>query len=181
MTGAGANTGESLPTAAVEGWFAQPQGTSFSGESSSESDSENSSATDTESEVPVFVPIPVKELGSEAEWSREEKVSRVVQTLKMQQQRHCFVKIDTEPTQPMKVPLVRRHALESDMMLEYREGVYSEQGALPAAEVDRIIDAREAAFLTVAAPSDDENFAEKEIPIKPRNSKKKRTRLGAVK
>ena len=77
MGGAVRSAGESVPMAAVEGWFVDPQGTRFSGESTTEADSETAVETDSEVEVPVFVPIPVQELGSETEWTREEKVSNV--------------------------------------------------------------------------------------------------------
>ena len=88
--------------------------------------------------------------------------------LKTQQQRHCFVKIDTEATQPLlKVPLVRRYAVAPATMLKYKERAYSKQGARSGAEVDRLIEESEKKFLTIGMPSDDadEIFAGAEVKI----------------
>jgi hypothetical protein len=140
-------------SAPVEGWFDGPEVASvFASESSSSGESEQES--DSEVEVPIFVPIPVQELGSETEWSREEKVSRVAQMLKYQQQRHCFIKIDTDKTQPLKVPLVKDPGLSDDFLLEYQSELYSCQGALPAAEVDRLLIESEEQFIAHQPASD---------------------------
>jgi hypothetical protein len=149
----GSSTGLSGP--AVE-WFDDlnlnlEEMSRFDTESQSSSESEMES--ESEVEVPVFVPIPVKELGSETEWSREEKVSRVAQMLKYQQQRHCFIKIDTEKTQPLKVPFVRDFRVPADYVHQFERGLYDRQGALPAAEADRLIAESQHAFLiNVARP-----------------------------
>jgi len=100
------------------------------------------------SQVPIFVPIPVQELTSETEWSREEKVSRVAQMLKYQQQRHCFIKLDTSETQPLKIPFVREFHLSDGILDDYQREIYHRQGALTAAEVDRLISESQQAFLT---------------------------------
>jgi hypothetical protein len=179
-TGALAGPATQMPT---EGWFTQSEGQSnFAAQSQSESDSDfvseseaRSSATSEstfyseggstarsyseatgEAEVPVWVPIPVQELTTETEWSREEKVSRVAEILKTQQQRHCFIKLDTTRTQPLLVPVVREYLTSSQSLLEYEQTVYSEQGALPGAAVDRILQQSEESFLTLTrqAPID---------------------------
>lgn len=131
----------------VEGWFGYEQDALNRSESESESSFESEHESESEVEVPVFVPIPVKELTSETEWSREEKVSRVAQMLKYQQQRHCFIKLDTEGTQPLKVPFVKEFGLPDDYLKEYEQALYSRQGALPAAEADRLITESHQAFL----------------------------------
>lgn len=171
----GSSTGMSGP--AVE-WFEGLTELDLENLTRFETDSESSSESETESEseveVPVFVPIPVQELGSETEWSREEKVSRVAQMLKYQQQRHCFIKLDTEPTQPLKVPFVRDYRLPEEYIGRYQHSLYARQGAIPAALADRLISDSERAFLTnlgrpepvtiqagqsaPAAPTEDELF-----------------------
>lgn len=165
---------QSAPT---EGWFTESTGSneasshgssdSFSDfssegnfETSSESRSETSSkgiSTGTnsfrasgESVVPVWVPIPVEELGSEAEWGREEKLSKVAEMLKTQQQRHCFIKLDTEKTQPLQVPFVETHPVSEQALAEYQEAVYDEQQAIPGPVADRLLKESEARFLTAA-------------------------------
>lgn len=174
ISGSGASSGMSMsgpapaagPTA-QEGWFSESQGANdFLAQSSTQGYSDFSSETYTEtssvggstgsstfasageSVVPVWVPIPVQELGSEAEWGREEKVSKVAEMLKAQQQRHCFIKLDTELTQPLQIPFVRDYSLSDENLLEYEKEVYNTQGALPAHEVDRLLVANEERFLT---------------------------------
>lgn len=147
--------------AGVEGWFSEGEShsqayssssSSFSSDSWSDIVMDGESDTESESEtvVPVWVPIPVKELGSEAEWSREEKVSKVAQMLKEQMQRHCFIKLDTEKTQPLKVPFVKEYFIPMDYLLEYEQEVYNTQGALPAAQVDQIVADNETQFINRA-------------------------------
>jgi hypothetical protein len=138
----------------VEGWFADPNSLNASA-SEFESASDSESESESEVEVPVFVPIPVQELASETEWSREEKVSRVAEMLKYQQQRHCFIKLDTEKTQPLKVPFVREFRLPESYLAEYQRKLYDRQGAIRAAEADRLISESERAFLmNVARPAE---------------------------
>jgi hypothetical protein len=140
-------TAMSGPATAVEGWFPDLDSmTRVDSESSGSFSSEHEG--ESEVEVPIFVPIPVKELTSETEWSREEKVSRVAEMLKYQQQRHCFIKLDTEKTQPLKIPFVRDFRLPVEDVDEYQRELYHRQGALPAAEVDRLISESQQAFLS---------------------------------
>jgi mRNA-degrading endonuclease RelE of RelBE toxin-antitoxin system len=129
--------GSGFQTIPTEGWFGGDTVTSNSTfDSSTSSQTFSESESETETIVPVFVPIPVQELGSESEWSREEKLSRVAEMLKFQQQRHCFIKIDSEKTQPLKVPLVAAYGVSSEGMVEYQNDIYKRQGARPGAEID---------------------------------------------
>lgn len=145
----------------IEGWFTESESSSrststgsssFASSSYAKGDSSGESFSETEGEtvVPVWVPIPVQELSSEVEWSREEKVSKVAEMLKAQQQRHCFIKLDTEKTQPLKVPFVHEYFLTPEYLLEYQQAVYLAQNALPADEVDTILADNEARFLSAA-------------------------------
>ena len=165
--GSGSATGKGITVQTefpnVEGWFpadaeealvSRSEASSqsrFQSESSSESYSSGESEFESEgeTEVPVFVPIPVKELASETEWSREEKLSKVAEMLKCQQQRHCFIKLD-QATQPLKVPFVRDYSLSSEFIKEYEREAYKTQKALPAPEVDRLIAENEQKFLEKA-------------------------------
>jgi len=151
----GRTSGESVGVSVAlsgpaEGWFPESQSledmTRLDSESTGWSDSESESYS--EVEVPVFVPVPVKELTNEVEWSREEKVSRIAEMLKYQQQRHCFLKLDNEKTQPLRVPFVREFGLPDGWFEDYQRELYLRQGALPAAEADRLISESERAFLS---------------------------------
>ena len=175
----GSATMSPLGGEATEGWFTETAGasalqTSGSAESESEFTSESESHGGSESEThgtttgTVFVPIPVKELGSESEWSREEKLSKVAQTLKEQLQRHCFIKLGREKTQPLRVPDVETDHVEPETLDEYQGMLYERQGSLPAAEVDHLLIESEERFLARARPKldakrhqiDDEEFLE---------------------
>jgi hypothetical protein len=175
MSGAGQTSGasKSLPgsemtifTPFTEGWFGESESTnrfSSGGSSAFEGSGGSSSNTWSESEgetvVPVWVPIPIQELGSEAEWSREEKLSKVAEMLKCQQQRHCYIKLDTEKTQPLKIPFVKDYSHPEEYLLEYEQAVYQAQGALPADQADQVIAENERKFLTAAQEALDLNSA----------------------
>jgi hypothetical protein len=139
--------------------FAASSATVFSSHSSSDFSSESESQGESysestgESEVPVWVPIPVQELTTESEWTREEKVSKVVEMLKYQQERHCFIKLDTEPTQPLRIPFVREYSQSDKTLLEYEEAVFQAQGALNGPDVDTLLEQNEKRFLASAAES----------------------------
>lgn len=155
--GSGSSTGSGSATVvnpSLEGWFGDPAAlseisnvmnsqNSFSTESQGSTDIEASSET----VVPVWVPIPTQELTTEAEWTREEKLDKVVETLKCQQQRHCFIKLDTLSTQPLCVPHVRDYGVYPETLLEYEHEVHRRQGALAPADVDRkLIESRRQFF-----------------------------------
>jgi hypothetical protein len=170
--GSSVSTSKSLPgsemtifTPFTEGWFTKGEtrnsatsngSSSFASQSQSDSESYGGSQTESQSEAegetvfPVWVPIPVQELGSEAEWSREEKVSKVAEMLKCQQQRHCFIKLDIEKTQPMLTPFVKDYFHSQEYLLEYEQAVYRAQGALPASQVDELLIEGEQRFLNAA-------------------------------
>lgn len=137
--------------------FAASSATVFSSHSSSDFLSESESQGESyfestgESEVPVWVPIPVQELTTESEWTREEKVSKVIEMLKYQQERHCFIKLDNEPTQPLRIPFVREYSQSDKTLLEYEEAVFQAQGALNGPDVDTLLEQSEKRFLASAA------------------------------
>ncbi len=156
-----------------EGWFTETDSSSnssvtsatqsfsdFDSESYSESSStggaisSSQSSTDGQSIVPVWVPIPVQELGSETEWSREEKVSKVAEMLKFQMRQHCFIKLDEELTQPMKIPFVKTYPLSQESLLEYEQAIYKQQGAIPVQDVDLLLEESKSRFLSAAGVID---------------------------
>jgi len=151
----------------VEGWSttetrgtSDSLSTSYSDASSafsavSHSTSQSHAETEGETVVPVWVPMPIQELGSEAEASRETKLSRVAQLLKEQMQQHCFIKLGTEITQPLLVPFVKDYGLSEQTLLEYQREVYKQQGALPAADVDRLLETSHRKFLAAASQTID--------------------------
>jgi hypothetical protein len=131
-----------------------------------------------ESEVPVWVPIPVQELGSEAEWSRDEKVSKIAEILKYQQERHCFIKIHNQKTQPMLVPLVKSYYTSDDNKQWYTERLLTKHGALPGAEVDRLIESQDNALLKIATVSPEQNEADPPLKKKEGASEARKEKRG---
>jgi hypothetical protein len=97
--------------------------------------------------MPVWVPIPVQELGSEAEWSREEKVSKAAEMLICQMKQHCFIKLDEVKTQPLLIPTVRDYSYLREYLPQYEKEVALGHGAIPANEVDELIERSEIEFL----------------------------------
>jgi hypothetical protein len=187
--------GDNPDALGTEGWYGQSQVESsfsssglsgsevqFSSSSESEmfvtSESESStegrsvgsnrSVSEGESVVPVFVPIPLQELGSEAEWSREEKVSKVAEMLKYQQERHCFIKIHNQKTQPMLVPFVKSYYTSEANKQWYTEKLLTKHGALPSNEVDRLIESQENVLLKTATLAQEQNDSDPPLKKKGR-------------
>jgi hypothetical protein len=141
---------------ASEGWFTESDGSNdttseFSASSSSSMSSDSESESQSASEFPVWVPIPIEELTTEAEWTREEKASKVAEMLKMQTQRHCFIRIETEKTQPLQVPFVEEFGMPTEDVAAYEQAVYDIQGAIEASAADTAIDANAQRFVRAAA------------------------------
>ncbi len=158
----GLASAESFYTA--DNWFgtSMPAGTSevsTSGStrmsSSGSSDVDSYSTTESEVDIPIFLPIPFQELSRIQYFSIEEQLTQLTAALKNQFQRHCFIQIRQQETQPMLVPFVEpvttftysRRNLDG-----YIERQHQQQNALPAAEVDRLLKEREAALLQTLVP-----------------------------
>lgn len=136
-------------------WFAgmqqngQTEGSS-SGESTMSGDGYSESEAWGESEavadVPIFFPVPFQELSSVQYYSPEEQLTELTAALKEQFPRHCFIKINGQKTQPMLVPFVepvRSFQCNPENLDWYRNWQLERNHALPATEVDRLLDAQE--------------------------------------
>ncbi|MBI3356829.1 MAG: TraM recognition domain-containing protein [Nitrospirae bacterium] len=123
---------------------------------SSSSDSQSWSESDGEADIPIFFPVPFQELSSIQYHSLEEQLTQMAAALKKQFQRHCFVQIRQQDTQPLLVPFVEpvttfmydRRNLEIYMALQHKK-----QNALPASEVDRLLKEQEIALIQERQPS----------------------------
>jgi hypothetical protein len=122
------------------------------GESEMASDSYGESDTQSESvaDVPTFIPVPFQELSSVQYMSLEEQLHQMTAALKEQFPRHCFVKIHQADTQPLLVPKVEDPYLTEEGLQWYRDCQLNQQGALPAADVDRQLAEQELKFLETA-------------------------------
>jgi hypothetical protein len=158
----GSALGQSFYT--PEHWFgiAMPAGTteisSFGSTTTSSrgsSDMDSYSTGESEVDIPIFFPVPFQELSSIQYHSIEGQMTRLTAALKNQFQRHCFIQIRQQETQPMLVPFVEpvtTFTYSRKNLDLYIERQHQRQNALPAAEVDRLLQEREAALLQSLAP-----------------------------
>jgi hypothetical protein len=126
---------------------------SFSG--SGESTSESEGTTESVADIPIFRPVPFKELSSIQYYTPEEQLSELTASLKEQFQRHCFIKIQQQDTQPMLVPFVKSFYTTEANQKWYRTQQLNKHGALPAHEIDRLLVEQEDALLNAAGISGD--------------------------
>ena len=137
-----------------------------SSSSSGYSDAYSDSSSESEVDIPIFFPVPFQELSSVTYYSLEEQLTELTAALKYQFQRHCFIEIRQQETQPLLVPFVEpvttfNHSRKN--LDWYVEQQHEKQHALPAAEVDRLLTEQEADLLRtiqVARPSE-------ELPLEP--------------
>jgi hypothetical protein len=135
------------------------------------SDVDSDSTTESEVDIPIFFPVPFQELSSVQYYSLEEQLIELTGALKNQFQRHCFIQIRQQETQPLLVPFVEPvttfnyNRKNLDWYIAKQD---EKQNALPAAEVDRLLVEQEAALLqTVAPPAEPEEASVKQPPISP--------------
>jgi hypothetical protein len=95
------------------------------------------------SDVPILLPVPFQELSGVQYYSPEEQLVELTAALKEQFQRHCFIKIHDQKTQPMRVPFVEPYFIPSKNKRWYEDRLYSRASALPPEVVDRAIAAQE--------------------------------------
>ena len=84
----------------------------------------------------------------------EEQLTELASALKLQFQRHCFIQIRQNETQPMLVPFVEpvlTFTYNRTNLDYYVKRQHEKQEALPAAEVDLLLDKQETALLEAAA------------------------------
>ena len=204
-SGISVTTGITIPEGAVEGVRTNSDSSSRTvsdsySDSSFSSESESQSAmhshteggskarstfqTQGETVVPFLKPRAVQENLPDVEWSLEEKRARCAEMIINQPQRYYFLKLDTEPTQPMTVEAVEDYGLPERSLLEYQQDVYRVQGALPANDVDRLLGESYQKFLAVAAasavksiPTDDESSGDSKV-ASPREIRMQQPQIG---
>jgi hypothetical protein len=127
-----------------------PAGSSESasfGSSNISGNSESSAAaygeTESVADVPILLPVPFEELSSVQYFTPEEQLIDLTAALKEQFQRHCFIKIKSEPTQPLLVPFVKQFYTSRTNRQWYDNRNAVKQKALSGSEVDEIIAAQE--------------------------------------
>jgi len=147
-----------------DNWFGFPTSTGTSsevrssgstiGSSSGSSDMDAYSSSESEADIPIFFPVPFHELSTVQYYSIDEQLTELTAALKLQFQRHCFIQIRQQETQPMLVPFVESVSTftYSRKNLDwYVQRQHEKQQALPAGEVDRLLEEQETALLQAAA------------------------------
>ena len=110
---------------------------------SSESSADAYGETESEADIPILLPVPFEELSSVQYYTPEEQLIELTAALKEQFQRHCFIKIRSEKTQPLLVPFVKQFYTSRTNRQWYENRSASKQNALSGSEVDEIIAAQE--------------------------------------
>lgn len=129
---------------------------STSSSSSGYSDADSYSVSESEADIPIFFPVPFQELSTVQYYSTDEQLTELTAALKLQFQRHCFIQIRQQETQPLLVPFVEpvtTFTYDHRNLDWYIERQHQRQQALPAAEVDRLLEEQETALLQLAQGS----------------------------
>lgn len=165
-------------------WFSGPTSTgtsagdsrsSFSFSGSGSSTSESFGESEGTADIPIFVPVPFQELSAIQYYTVEEQLLELTAALKEQFERHCFIRIRQQHTQPMLVPFVKNFYTTQKNLDWYREKILREHDALKPAEVDLLIENRERALLKAATSE----AIDVEISATSATSKAKRGRRSA--
>jgi len=125
----------SLSESSTSGFSNADSSSEFSGESHSTSWSESEG----EADIPVFVPVPYQELSSVQYYTPEEQLLELTQALKLQQQRHCFIQLPNQETQPVLVPLVEDFYITKENFDWYVRRLAEKANALSPEEADALI------------------------------------------
>jgi hypothetical protein len=156
VSGQGAAIGSAEMFSAGD-WFGTTQLSTSSSTSSSdvagssEARVEHSSESDGVSDIPIFVPVPFQELSSVQYYSLDEQTVELTAALKEQYERHCFIKIRNQKTQPMLVPFVESFFTSKENKDWYLQTQNSRAGALPPSEIDELIEFQESALVKAAS------------------------------
>lgn len=124
-----------LSESSTSGFSSADSRSEFSGESRSTSWSESEGVAD----IPVFVPVPYQELSSVQYYTTDEQLLELTQALKLQQQRHCFIQLPNQETQPVLVPFVKDFYVTKDSLDSYVKRLAEKANALKPEEASRLI------------------------------------------
>ena len=110
---------------------------------------------DAEADIPIFFPVPKSELSSIQTYTIDEQLWELTAALKEQYQRHCFIKIQQQKTQPMLVPFVKAYDPPAENRDWYINLLNGNQGGRSAAEVDRLIQSAEDGLVNSVATDEE--------------------------
>jgi hypothetical protein len=137
--------------------FSESESTSeFSGRSRGKNWSESEAVAD----IPVFVPVPYQELSSIQYYTPEEQLLELTQALKLQQQRHCFVQLPNQETQPLLVPFIEDFYVSKTNFDWYVQKLANEANAITPEEANREISQNAADLLLLKNADEEEQQTE---------------------
>ena len=154
-------------------WFANPLSstsiTAVSGTSAASGSHWNETdfdgAADGVADVPILIPVPFKELSSLQYFTPEEQLLEMTGALKRQFERHCFIKIQYQDTQPLRVPFIKTGTTPSEARMRYIQKKLLAEGARTKADVDEAIAKEDAALRrTISNKSAKKDKANSEDP-----------------
>jgi hypothetical protein len=155
-------------------WFPQSPGMTMSDSTSSgsssmsgssSSDSESWGESEGEADIPIFFPVPFEELSSVQYFSLEEQLTEATVALKQQFQRHCFIKLPEEETQPLLVPFVKSFYTPAENVQWYVDQHFKKQHARSIPEVDRLLIEQDASLLqTIRVKEEAEEIVQEDSP-----------------
>ena len=96
--------------------------------------------TESEIDIPFYFLVPKEELTSLEYWSRDDQIWKMSDALMAQFQRHGFIQIPEQDTQPMLVTFVRRHGVYPKDFISYQREFHENVEAFPIAEVDGLLE-----------------------------------------
>jgi hypothetical protein len=115
-------------------------------------------------DVPVLLPVPYKELSSIQYYTLEEQLLELTQALKLQQQRHCFIELPGQQTQPLLVPFVKDFHVSKKNFDRYIEIIAEKNNAISPEEADRLISQAQQDLLQLSQPQLEESTEAQNTP-----------------
>lgn len=100
----------------------------------------------------VQTPIYRERVSARAEWSRDEKVSRLAQVLRDQPQQTATVKLRQAEAVPFEVPTLQSFSLTTHAVRSYEHSLYASLGALPFEEAKLVVQKSRETFIQRAQP-----------------------------
>ena len=100
----------------------------------------------------VSTPVFEQYVSGRAEWSREEKVSRLAQALRDQPRQRCIVKIQNQPAESFDVPTLKDYAISPRLVENYENRIYSALNAPTLEDARLTVQKSREEFLQNARP-----------------------------
>jgi hypothetical protein len=149
------SSGSSTGTGAATAWNPLTEEWIPSTESTSQGDS--SGFTEGQSDIPIFYPVPFREVSQIATFTLEEQRYRLAESLKLQYQRHYFIRRPGEKTIAAVTPFVNPCRIFPEREKAFILDRLIKPYALPVGEIDQELAARRERLLGARATAPEES------------------------